>query len=241
MYERIKDTTWNSTYKENEFLTDINSVKNRLWNKIVNSNNEDDRYYQEFTLVDTLIPWQQEYTLETITENKEWVKNIKDVSISYWDEVYKNTGLPIYKNATKVNYQTLSHEWNWYLEHQDKNNPIYYLSDNSIFIAPMPLEEKWSILMRAIRNIPDYTFETWIKVIPYDLHSVLEEWVKVYSLQRKRADTWEINNQIVIYNNAEAEALDSMKREEVAGVMKYPEQINREDRYKNSDFYNLDI
>jgi hypothetical protein len=44
-----------------------------------------------------------------------------------------------YIKAREVNRQTLEFEWNYYLENQSVDDPIYFIADNSVFIAPVPL------------------------------------------------------------------------------------------------------
>lgn len=41
-----------------------------------------------------------------------------------------------YKTAREVKLAQLEHDWDWYLENQSKEDPIYFIADNSIFIAP---------------------------------------------------------------------------------------------------------
>lgn len=41
-----------------------------------------------------------------------------------------------HKNAKEVDIKTLQKDWEYYLEHQSKSDPIYYIADESIFIAP---------------------------------------------------------------------------------------------------------
>jgi len=39
-------------------------------------------------------------------------------------------------NATEVDIKTLARDWSYYLSNQSKNEPIYYIADESIFLAP---------------------------------------------------------------------------------------------------------
>ena len=46
------------------------------------------------------------------------------------------TALQAEQKAREVNKDTLPDEWNWHVENQDKSDPIYYIADNSYWIAP---------------------------------------------------------------------------------------------------------
>lgn len=41
-----------------------------------------------------------------------------------------------YKQAREVKLSQLDHDWSWYLDNQPKDDPIYFIADNSVFIAP---------------------------------------------------------------------------------------------------------
>lgn len=41
-----------------------------------------------------------------------------------------------YTKAREVKLANLSHDWDYYLEYQPKSDPIYFIADESIFIAP---------------------------------------------------------------------------------------------------------
>lgn len=80
--------------------------------------------------------------------------------MSYNGETYDN-GRIKYTKAKEVDLSSLQEEWNYYVENQSKDNPIYYIADNSFFIAPAPdLVIENGILLWGIREIPDYTVTT---------------------------------------------------------------------------------
>lgn len=64
---------------------------------------------------------------------------LKSVAISYSSNTYEETGLIEYQKAREVNPATLEYEWNYYCENQLPEDPIYYIADDSVFVAPMPL------------------------------------------------------------------------------------------------------
>lgn len=48
-------------------------------------------------------------------------------------------------------------DWDYYKNNQSELNPVYYVSDNSIFIAPIPQSAVTDgIKMTGIRKIADY-------------------------------------------------------------------------------------
>lgn len=47
----------------------------------------------------------------------------------------KSTG-PYHLPAREVKLSQLNHDWSWYLDNQPKSDPIYFIADESIFIAP---------------------------------------------------------------------------------------------------------
>lgn len=230
MYSRVVRLTGTSTYTQANFLEDLNEVKNKFWSKIVTKTSDDDRHYQEWLISGWTIAWQSEYTLVSVASSSEWTKLLKWVAINYDWDTYTNTGLLIYKKAREVNRQTLEHEWNYYLENQTIEDPIFFIADNSIFIAPVPLVTNiWvnRLKLTWIRNIIDYTIITTEAemIIPSDYQEVLLLWVIPYALMTKRVDNNEIVKAQQDYNNAEAEALMNLSsRIEWPTIFRYPEE-----------------
>lgn len=227
-YNRIVRLTWASTYTPANFIEDLNVVKDRFWSKIV-SQLDEDRHYQEWTIDWWTTALQSEYSLVTVSTTSAWTKVLKWVAVNYDWDTYTNTGLMVYKNAREVNRQTLANEWNYYLENQSVEDPIYFIADNSIFIAPVPTSETaWANRLKliGIRNIADYDIDTTEAqmIIPTDYIEVLMKWVIPYALMTKRVD----NNEIVKAENdyliAEKEALVNLStRVEWPVFIKFPE------------------
>lgn len=98
------------------------------------------------------------------------------VSVTYDGKLYEGTNVPIYAKANNVERDSLEKEWNWYLANQDSAKPMFDVSENSIFIAPLPkTAQADGIKFRGIKNIPDYTLsstESDMK-IPYNWHEIL--------------------------------------------------------------------
>lgn len=234
MFTRIKRLTWNGTYAQEEFLSDLNVVKDKFWSKYVACFN-DNRHYEEWTITGWILANQSEYTLEEVLSNNEWVKLLNSVEISYTGELYPNTQNMIYNKSTRVDRNALPRDWNYYLENQPIDKPLYHLSDNSIFIAPTPRE--WQVGLKrlkvtGVRNIKDYTMETTNLIIPSDFHYILELWVIAYCLQGKRVDANETLNAQNTYAVAERTAIEWLKkRMQWPITMTYP--TYREDTFLN--------
>lgn len=228
MFSRVVRLTGASTYTEANFLEDVNEVKNKFWAKIV-ARLDEDRHYQEWTIDWWTIANQSEYTLATVSSSAEWTKILKWVSINYNWETYEKTWLLKYLNAREVNRQTLPYEWNYYLENQSQEDPIFFIADNSVFIAPVPTSETaWTDRLKLIwiRNITNYTINSTEAelIIPVDYHDVLMLWVIPFALMTKRAENGEIVKAQQDYINAENEALMNMSsRIEWPITMLYPE------------------
>ena len=75
--------------------------------------------------------------LEGTNGSGDYVAGCLKVENVYIKYVYDSSR--IYKDhikAEEVDPTVLDYDWTYYLENQSKSNPIYYISDKSIFIAP---------------------------------------------------------------------------------------------------------
>ena len=225
---QLRRITWVSTsqYTQAEFLEDINVVKDEFWSWIVARLDEDSNY-EEWT-TDT-VSLESEYTMPTVAYNTAGAKILKSVAISYNWETYNETWLIQYKKAREVNKDTLQYEWNYYVENQDENYPIYFIADNSYFIAPAP-RTAWTnyLKLTGIRKIPDYTITTTESEmkIPADFQRVLLWGVIPYALMSKRVDNNEISKAQSDYLREKTQALQDMStRKEWPVFMTYPDTI----------------
>jgi len=171
----------NSTqFPDAQILKYLNIVKNNFWSYLVSAVSED--YDWDIFTVDTTVVWQDEYLLPPIASDTAWAKKVKNISITYDSETYDDGSFKLIK-ATEVKLSSLKQNWNYYKNNQDKENPIYYIADNSFFVAPAPdTAIAWWIEVKCIKKIPDYT--TWTTetnmIIPIDHHEVLIQWVLPY-------------------------------------------------------------
>jgi len=185
-----------SNYSDLEALEDLNEIKDEFWAEIV-SRLEEDYNWEEWKT--SSVSGQAEYTLPPLTSTSDGTKALKTVAISYGTATYDDGTLQ-YVKAKLVNPANLELDWDYYKNNQSELDPIYYVSDNSIFIAPTPQSNIPSaIKMTGIRKIPDYTL-TSVEVdigIPVDFHRVL-----VFGLAYEMAlDKGIPSNDIVEYQN----------------------------------------
>ena len=221
----VKDT---DDWSDNDALSDLNELKNNFLSALVSAV-EEDWNWETWTANTVSLQW--EYTLPSIGASTAWAKQIKEVSISYDGETYKNTGTIIYTPATLVNPNTLENHWSWYCENQSKDQPIYFIADDSLFIAPVPLNDSFGtnyLELRWIKSIPDYTLSTTESdmVFPVDVQQLFVQWLEPYALRSKGMDRNEINSAISEYERIKTQKIKEMTtRHESADYMLYPDQI----------------
>lgn len=219
----------NSTdYTDAMALQDLNIIKDQFWSEIVTRLPED---YQWETWTATTVSLQWEYELPQPTSTSVWATVIKAVAISYSSDTYRETGLMQYTKAREVNPATLQYEWNYYCENQSQEDPIYYVADDSVFVAPMPLAtEVWAnrLKLTGIRNIVDYTIVTTEAntKIPVSAHEVLVQGLIYYALLSKRVPANESNAQYASYLKIKADNLRFLaERVENPTQFAYPDNI----------------
>lgn len=152
----------------------LNIVKDLLWNKIVGSSTGRNISWQEWT--NDIVALQSEYALPQVVSDENRIKKIESLGITYTWDTFSRTGNIIYTPATLVDRATLQYDWAWYAENQSTSQPIYYVSDKSIFIAPVSSSAvpNW-LQLTGVQKIPDYdefTTEDGM-VIPDDMHYLM--------------------------------------------------------------------
>lgn len=218
-----------SQYTDANALIDLNTLKDEFWSAIVTTVQEDYNWERWTT---SSVALQSEYTLSTVAYNTAWTKILKWVAISYDWDTYTNTSWIIYKQARLVNPYTLNYDWDYYVENQSEEDPIYYVADNSFFIAPAPTTAvtNW-IKLTWIRKIPDYTLTTTEAdmKIPVDVQQALVFWLVVFWLMNKWTDDNTINNAEARWIRKRAEAIKSLEtRVENPIFLKYPDEVTEE-------------
>jgi len=188
---RDQTHTNDTQFPDAQVLKYLNIVKNNFWSYIVTSINED--YDWDIFTVSTTVVNQSEYQLPVVASDTAWIKKINNISINYDWETYDDGTLK-YIKAMEIKPSNLAREWNYYKNNQDSDYPIYYIADNSYFVAPMPTAAiaNW-IQVKGIKKIPDYATTTVEAdmVIPIDHHDILIQWILpyIYKAQGKNQES----------------------------------------------------
>ena len=220
-----------SQYSDANALIDLNTLKDSFWSELVT--NTPESYNWDSWKVDntTLI---SEYGMPEVAYDTAWAKKLKWIAMNYTWDTYTTTWLPIYVPAREVNPNTLDYEWNYYAENQSTDDPIYYVADNSYFIAPAFREASLAdrIKLTWIRKISDYeltTTETDMK-IPVDQQQALVFWLMIDWYFNKWVDDNTINNAESRWERKKKEAIKSLaNRVENPTTFEYPTEIANDD------------
>lgn len=145
------------TVSQSEALRYLNMHKDDFWSTIVSK--ADASYSWEVWTTDT-VSLQSEYQIPEVTRTAIGTKAVHGVAINYDGTTFENTGKLEFIRCREVSPTSLEHTWEWYEENQSKEDPIFRISDNSIFVAPVPLSTEAGtgrLQITGIRSIPDYT------------------------------------------------------------------------------------
>ena len=227
---QLRTRTWVSTwqYSQAQFLLDIAEAKDEFWSNIVARLDEDSNYeiwFNDSTTTDS------EYTMPEVASDTAWLKMLKGIAIDYTWNTFTETWLAQYTKATEVNPTDLPYEWNYYVENQSQDKPIYYIADNSFFIAPAFRTAALTnrIKLTWIQKIADYTIATTEAEmrIPVDFQRLLIWAVIPFALMAKRVDDNQIQKAQNDYETKKTTALQNMAaRKEWPIFMSYPETQN---------------
>lgn len=182
-----------------------------------------------------------EYPIPEVASDTSGAKKLEWVDICYNNETYDQTGKLKYIPAIRVERSALKKEWEWYEANQDAWSPLYILSDNSIFIAPLPSAwvTAW-VKLRGIRKIVDYTTGTNEEEmkIPADYIYLLTQFLLPY-IYRFQWKLNEANAETVEFERQLANAMETLgDRIEAPFTALYPDevQVNPVDYLQQSYF-----
>lgn len=230
MRRKAKVTT--SQYSDADALIDLNIRKNEFWSALM-ATVQEPYDWQKWT-TDT-VALQSEYTLAEVSTTTAGTKMLNSLAITYDDSTYEETGTKVYVQARRVDPFSLELDWDWYVENQPTTDPIYYVADNSVFIAPAPRSNEAGadrLKLTGIRNIPDWTAsspESAMK-IPVDQQECLVYGLVVDGLFAKGVDDNVINNAEARWLRRKTEAIKTMEnRLETTTFMLYPDQTRDDD------------
>lgn len=174
-------------YSDADALIDLNTLKDETWSAIVSST--DQSYNWERWETDT-VALQGEYSLSLVAYNTAGTKVLSEVEITYDSTTFDDTGSLTYIKAARVDPTSLPNSWEWYEENQSNGAPIYYIADNSIFIAPVPRSTEAGtdyLRLTGIRKIADWTTSTAEADmrLPVDQASLLVYGLIVHALEHQ--------------------------------------------------------
>jgi len=226
MRRKTKVTT--AQYTDNEAIDDLNILKDEFHSAIL-STISDEKFNWEKWVHDT-VALQSEYSIPEVASDTAGAKLLNSVAINYNWETYENTGVLKFIQAKEVNPDTLENDWEYYVENQDVDNPIYYVWENSIFIAPAPLSDEAGtgrIKLTGIKKIPDYTIATTEAEMrfPIDVHTALVYGLCVSAREARADEPALITNAENTWRMKRTEAIKSLEFRTVSPVtMNYPEE-----------------
>lgn len=205
-----------STYTDDIFLEDCHYVAQDIWSSIQYERKW--TYSWDIWLTDT-VALQDEYTRPPVTSTTVGADYLDSVSVAFSSDTYDETGSLIYVPC-RVATAEEQKDWIRLLEEQSQEDPIYFYSDGSIFIAPdIRSTESWTNRLRltGVRSLASgwwttATTETSIK-LPVFMFDVLFYGLKWKSSEFKNRDTQAINNDYVFYRNELNRAIKKMNLE----------------------------
>jgi hypothetical protein len=121
-----------ATYTNQIYLDQAHVIAQDIWSDIIYARKGNKNW--DIWLADT-VSLQDEYTRPTVTSTNVGADMIESVSIAYTSDTYTNTAGKVYIPCTQATQEQIK-DWSRLLEEQDRDNPIYFYSDDSIFIAP---------------------------------------------------------------------------------------------------------
>lgn len=141
-----------------------------------------------------------------------------------------------YKNCREVDIKNLPEDWLWYMVNQSKADPIYFIGDESFFIAPefkaadLPATPAGNVQIKCygIAKLTDLTasdVETAV-LIPSDFHQSISVGMEQY-IYKARGKKKEAFDAMVDFNNKKQEMIDTLtNRDNSAMTAKLPGDYN---------------
>lgn len=168
-------------YTDDEAIVHFNLVYSDVISDIITKVDED--YYWD-KVTDSLVQWQTEYRIEEIvvSPTNYKINEINKVFVKY------NSSATYHTKARRINPASLEFDFDWYATNQSTSDPIYYVQDNSVFIAPAPTANvTWWIKIEVIYQPPELakTDSEASILIPRRFHRVLIAWMKIHASESR--------------------------------------------------------
>lgn len=214
-----------SDYPDSRLLPFLNAVKDDFWSYIITWVSS--KYNWDIWHVDETVLNQSEYVRPEAASDAEGNLKINNISVCYDGGTYADGKLK-YEKAREVDINNLPLHWNWYVNNQPATDPIYYIADKSIFIAPaFKTNIPNGIELKGIRSIEDYTVTTTesdIKIPSY-LHNDLVQWILPYILKSQRQRGAAKEEEARYEARKEQAAQKIANRTTGPSYMKYPDNL----------------
>ena len=121
-------------HTESMFLANARIIAQDIQSELVYS--QDDTRNWDMWYTDT-VSLQDEYTKPAVSSDTVGADRIDSISVAYQSDTYTQTGLLKYVPCRKATVEE-QRNWEYLLENQPKESPIYFQADKSVFIAPDP-------------------------------------------------------------------------------------------------------
>lgn len=192
LYNRVKSKISSSwTYSEANFLEDIHFIAQDFWSEVVAKKKWTTNW--DIWYADT-VSLQDEYTYPFVSSTTVWAEYIEDISVNFDWLTYDQTWLKQFIHCSLATVEQISN-WEYYLEHQSKNNPIYFERDWSIFIAPDIRSNEvwtWRLKITWIRSLDSWNWTTTTSETDIKLPIHALETLSVWCI-RQANSRWRLN------------------------------------------------
>lgn len=171
-----------------------------------------------------------EYLYPAVTSTKAGMLKMNRLAV-------KPTSTDIYyKPATEKDLKALPHDWSWYMKNQPKSDPIYFIADESIFIAPefkpedLPTPSAGNKQIKLygvakITNLAATATEDAI-LVPVDFHETIATGMEQY-IYKARSKTALSSKALMEFNAGLQEMIDSLtNRDNSPMIAQVPDDTN---------------
>lgn len=207
-----RDTHLTTTqYSDADGIIDLNVVMKKVINRIISD--VDENYFYEIWTTDAVAAQANgEYPLEIEDESGgTYVPGMVKVK-SVWiqpvsTEVLSDGTTKKYVKCREVDPDQLSEEWGYYLVNQSVDDPIYFIADKSVFIAPqfaaadVGASPNAQIKLYGVKSLAEVTAATLETEMPImdDFHEIFIRGVAA-EIQRSRIKIGEKNDSLMEFN-----------------------------------------
>jgi hypothetical protein len=154
-----------------------------------------ERFFWDIFITDGVAqPNNGEYLIPTATSSAEGLLKVEEVYVKDSPDAESFT------KCREVDPKGLSNDWNWYLDNQAWEDPIYWVADKSVFIAPSFKTENLptvpagngQVKLTGIKNMVDLTTSNTEAdiAIPVEYHPLIAKGMEkyIFNFRGKRQD-----------------------------------------------------